>query len=454
MKIWMRRIRPSGSRSNTSASGVRRGAPSTTTVSDSSTVTDPPVGGRRHPVDPHLVARQRGHELRDERDVLVLRRVRVAVGPGAGEPVVGQRRREPLPVVRLDRVEVALDGVPRGSPLRALLGDGLGQEVEVLGPRARRPPRAWPGARWSTARRAGARHRPGAARPGRRARPSPRRSHGGTSTPPRTGRRWRCRTRRRPGSRTRRTPRRCAPTRAGAARSTRPRTPRRSSRAGGGGRHRRASPSRTRCRRRRGSAGASVAANGSRGSGRAGRSRGDRATTTRWGRPAPPASGRGRCGTPRAACRARGRHRRRRSRSRRPRPATAGASASAAARPASRYDSRLRAIWLTWISSVPGVDLEHLGVARQLLDLVLGHVAVAAEELHGLECDLGGRLRRVELPRRRLGQGQLLARALHLDLAEHEVLQVEPGDLHLRASFSWMSWYSPMGLPNCTRSFA
>ena len=40
----------------------------------------------------------------------------------------------------------------------------------------------------------------------------------------------------------------------------------------------------------------------------------------------------------------------------------------------------------------PGVDLQDLGVAGQLLDLVLGHVAVAAEQLHGLERHLDGRV--------------------------------------------------------------
>src|SRR5689334_18108266 len=80
----------------------------------------------------------------------------------------------------------------------------------------------------------------------------------------------------------------------------------------------------------------------------------------------------------------------------------------------------------------PRIDLQHLGVAAQLLDLELGHVAVAAEDLHGLERDLDRRLRRVELARRRLGEGHRLPRGGHLDLPEHDVLEVHARDLHLR----------------------
>ena len=36
-----------------------------------------------------------------------------------------------------------------------------------------------------------------------------------------------------------------------------------------------------------------------------------------------------------------------------------------------------------------GVDLQDLGVAGELFDPVLAHVAVAAEKLHGFERDLG-----------------------------------------------------------------
>ena len=78
-----------------------------------------------------------------------------------------------------------------------------------------------------------------------------------------------------------------------------------------------------------------------------------------------------------------------------------------------------------------GVDLEDLGVAGQLLDPELGHVPVAAEELHRLHGHLGGGLGRVELHGRGLGQGEALAGGRHLDVAEHQVLHVEPGHLHL-----------------------
>ena len=83
-----------------------------------------------------------------------------------------------------------------------------------------------------------------------------------------------------------------------------------------------------------------------------------------------------------------------------------------------------------------GVDLQHLGVAGELLDLVLGHVAVAAEELHRLERHLDRRLRRVELHRRRLGEAHRLALRRPVSIvAEHQVLDVHARHLHLaRAS--------------------
>src|SRR5438067_72086 len=68
--------------------------------------------------------------------------------------------------------------------------------------------------------------------------------------------------------------------------------------------------------------------------------------------------------------------------------------------------------------------------SRQLLDLVLGHVAVAAEELHGLERDLDRRVRGVELHGRRLGQAGLTPVGQDLDVAEQQVLDVEAGHLH------------------------
>jgi hypothetical protein len=83
---------------------------------------------------------------------------------------------------------------------------------------------------------------------------------------------------------------------------------------------------------------------------------------------------------------------------------------------------------VTWISL--RVDHQRLGVPGQLLDAVLGHVAVAAEELHRFHRDLGGRLGGVELCRG-LGQRDGLAGALLLDGSEHHVLHVDPGDLHL-----------------------
>ena len=59
----------------------------------------------------------------------------------------------------------------------------------------------------------------------------------------------------------------------------------------------------------------------------------------------------------------------------------------------------LSVAWQAFIQDAPhlyvgaGIDLQHLGVARELLHLVLGHVAVAAEQLHGFERDLGLGLR-------------------------------------------------------------
>src|SRR5689334_2704021 len=80
----------------------------------------------------------------------------------------------------------------------------------------------------------------------------------------------------------------------------------------------------------------------------------------------------------------------------------------------------------------PAVDLEHLGVPAELLDAVLGHVAVAAEELDGFEADFHRGLRTVELAGARLGQAEAAVPAGELDLLEEEVLDVAPRDFHLR----------------------
>src|SRR5438046_10440181 len=64
------------------------------------------------------------------------------------------------------------------------------------------------------------------------------------------------------------------------------------------------------------------------------------------------------------------------------------------------------------------VDLQHLGVAAELLDLELGHVAVAPEELHRLQADLHRRLCRVELPGRGLADAHRLPGRGLLHLAE------------------------------------
>ena len=97
-----------------------------------------------------------------------------------------------------------------------------------------------------------------------------------------------------------------------------------------------------------------------------------------------------------------------------------------------------------------GVDLEDLGVPAELLHLELGHVAVAPEQLDGLERDLHGRLGRVELAGGGLGQVHALAVGHHL-IWRNTSSRGSAGPP--RSWPAMMSWNS-MGLPNCTRSLA
>src|SRR5690554_3182165 len=78
------------------------------------------------------------------------------------------------------------------------------------------------------------------------------------------------------------------------------------------------------------------------------------------------------------------------------------------------------------------VNLEDLRVTAELLDLVFGHIAVAAKELHGLERHIHRRLRRVELPGRSLGEAHLFTGASERDLPKDQVLKVHARHLHLR----------------------
>src|SRR5262249_61173719 len=122
-----------------------------------------------------------------------------------------------------------------------------------------------------------------------------------------------------------------------------------------------------------------------------------------------PASGTGRCDKRPTAFPAPDRRRRRRSRFRRPLLPAGAARASAVVREARSRASHERChrsavidrVFVTTAATASaqqaprdltyldlvgaGVDLEDLGVARELLDLVLGHVPVAAEELDGFE---------------------------------------------------------------------
>src|SRR6266511_2383767 len=70
---------------------------------------DPPVTRVRHAVDAHLVAGQLRHQVGDEREVLGLVGVLVAPGAHAHEAVVGETCGERVPVVADDCVEVPLD---------------------------------------------------------------------------------------------------------------------------------------------------------------------------------------------------------------------------------------------------------------------------------------------------------------------------------------------------------
>src|SRR5262249_60685758 len=151
--------------------------------------------------------------------------------------------------------------------------------------------------------------------------------------------------------------------------------------------------------------GVHAAATGSRGSRRAAGCREDPATTTRPVLRDRPASGTGRCDKRPTAFPAPDRRRRRRSRFRRPLLPAGAARASAVVRQARSQASHERChrsavidrVFVTTAATASaqqaprdltyldlvgaGVDLEYLGLPRELLDLVLGHVPLAAEGL-------------------------------------------------------------------------
>ena len=102
-----------------------------------------------------------------------------------------------------------------------------------------------------------------------------------------------------------------------------------------------------------------------------------------------------------------------------------------------------------------GVDLQHLGVAGRAArpgTRPCSRCRRRAAPPRARPPSRPGRSR-ASSPTPRRGSARLAGRR-HLDVAEHEVLDVHAGDLHLGELVSWISWNSPMGWPNCTRSLA
>ena len=78
------------------------------------------------------------------------------------------------------------------------------------------------------------------------------------------------------------------------------------------------------------------------------------------------------------------------------------------------------------------VDLEHLGIAGELLDMAVGHVARTTEHLHRVQRNPKCLAGRVELHRRGFGQARLGTGIDSVDVVEDEVLDVQASDLHER----------------------
>jgi len=92
--------------------------------------------------------------------------------------------------------------------------------------------------------------------------------------------------------------------------------------------------------------------------------------------------------------------------------------------------SRSLAIAVVCILSVPAWIWRNLRVSRELLDVELGHVAVATEHLDGVERHLGCCVHGVQLDSGRLGEGQALAVANGLEVPEQHIHHVHSSDLH------------------------
>ena len=101
---------------------------------------------------------------------------------------------------------------------------------------------------------------------------------------------------------------------------------------------------------------------------------------------------------------------------------------------------------------MPFVDLPDLGVAVQLLDRVVLHEAVAAEQVDRERRDALGDFGREDLADRRLREERPARVAQARGVVDRAAARPRRRP-RARASWCCTAWNSAIGLPNCLRSF-